>query len=75
MATLATLRNRVRQRADMENNNFVSDSEVNQYINSSYAELYDLLVAKFEDYYVADPLEFAISSGSSTYNLLIFTRF
>ena len=66
MATLATLRDRVRQRSDMEQKEgFISDSELNQYISDSYAELYDLLVSRFEDYYVADPLEFSISSGST----------
>lgn len=67
--TLSSLRTRVRARADMKNSNFVEDSELNQYINSSYQELYDLLVASFEDYYTAAPTSFTISSGSNTYTL------
>lgn len=67
--TLQTLEIRVRQRADMEGSDFVSQEEVFGYINDSYKELYDLLVSKFEDYYLADPLEFTIASGSSSYTL------
>lgn len=40
----------VRQRADMENNAFVSDSELTTYINNSLAELDDILVTNYEDY-------------------------
>jgi len=55
MTTLVELRNQVRQRADMENSTFVSDAELNNYINLSYAELYDLIIDKHgEDYYIQD---------------------
>lgn len=43
--TLLTLRTRCRQRANMENTSFVSDSELNTYINTSITELVDLIVA------------------------------
>jgi hypothetical protein len=68
MSTLLQLRDQVRSRADMTNSEFVSDSELDQYINDSYKELYDLLVLKFDDYFIADPLEFTISTGN-TYDL------
>ncbi len=42
--TLAQLRTRVRERADMENSEFCSDAEINRYISASHAELYDILV-------------------------------
>lgn len=42
--TLADLRTRIRQRTDTENSEFVTDAELNQLINTSYAELYGLLV-------------------------------
>lgn len=64
MATLATLRLAAQQRADMENSTFLSTSEWNSNINASYAELYDILVSRFEDYYIT-PLNFTISSGST----------
>ena len=55
MATLAlsTIRQRCRERADMESSNFVTDDELNFYINQSIAELHDLLIQSYgEDYYV-----------------------
>ena len=55
----------VRQRADMEDTEFVTDPEITAYINSSASELYDILVSRFEDYYTLPPVPFTISSGSS----------
>lgn len=55
MATLALseIRQRCRERADMEASNFVTDSELNFYINQSIAELHDMLVQAYgEEYYV-----------------------
>lgn len=49
--TLSALRDSTRQRSDMVNSQFVTDVELNGYINASLAELYDLLVSSFEDYY------------------------
>lgn len=65
MATLASLRTEVRRRADMVNSTFVSDAELNSYINNSYAELYDILVSRFEDYYISTST-FTITSGNSS---------
>lgn len=62
--TLSQLRTRCRERADMENSEFISDSELNSYINGSFAELYDLLVSKFEDYYTTSTT-FTIASGNT----------
>jgi hypothetical protein len=41
--TLASIRGQALLRADAVNNPFFTTAEVNQYINNSYAELYDLL--------------------------------
>lgn len=49
--TLAEMKTQVRQRADMEKSTFIKDDELKNYINGSYAELYDILVSRFEDYY------------------------
>ena len=38
---------RVRQRADMEENYFVSDLEVQTYINVGLSELHDLLIQTY----------------------------
>lgn len=62
LITLAQMRTRVRERADMKNSSFVEDSELNQYINASYQELYDILVTSFEDYYTLPPVSFSLSS-------------
>ncbi len=68
--TLLQLRTRARQRADMENSNFIEDSELNSYVNASLAELYDLLVSAYgEDYFIADPLNFSTVSGTAEYAL------
>jgi hypothetical protein len=65
MATaLSALRTRCRQRADMVNSQFVSDSELNSFINASYAELYDLLVQTYEDYFVTSE-SFTLTTSDS----------
>jgi|TARA_R100000458_G_scaffold59832_1_gene72065 hypothetical protein len=52
--TLANLITAVRRRADMVGSTFVSDAEIVDYINVAMAELHDILVTKFEDYYVKE---------------------
>ncbi len=42
--TLLQLRTRARERCDMVNSTFITDSELTGYISASYAELYDILV-------------------------------
>lgn len=64
-ATLAELRTRVRQRADMVDSDFVTDAELNTYIQQSYRKLYNLVVTTFSDWYVDDPVEFSITSGNT----------
>ncbi len=52
--TLQFLRDQSRARADMEQSGFISEAELDAYINSGAQELYDLLTTKFEDYYLTD---------------------
>ena len=67
--TESSLVTRVRQRADMESNNFVSDVEVQTYINGSIAELHDLLIQVYgQDYYVSSNT-FTTTAGTDTYAL------
>jgi hypothetical protein len=66
--TLAEIRTLVRQRADMEGSQFVTDAEVNKYINASYAELYDILVSRFDDYF-STTATFTLSGGANSYAL------
>ncbi len=49
--SLTQLTTRSKQLADMVNSSFVGSSEWTDYINAGYAELYDLVVASFEDYF------------------------
>lgn len=66
--TLQQLRLEVRRRANMENSTFVTDTELTSYINLSYAELYDILVSRFEDYY-SKRVQFSLPSGANQYSL------
>ena len=64
--TLLNLRTQAKQRANMEQSSFVSDSEWNSYINNAASALYDLLVQAYEDYYlIMPPTEFTLASGES----------
>lgn len=67
MATLLELRTQARQRADMVNSQFVSDTELNGYINGSAIELYDLFTKAYEDYF-SSKVSFTITTGN-TYTL------
>ena len=78
--TIATLMSRSRQRADMEDNDFVQDAELVDYINSGIAELHDILVQEYgQDYYVsykefntaADKDTYPINDSTSTENINI----
>jgi hypothetical protein len=50
--TIETLTTRVRQRADFENSQFVTDEEILTHINASLGELWELLVAAAPEFYV-----------------------
>jgi len=65
--TLAQIRSRVRQLADIEDSTFISDSEVNSYISESYAELYDLLLSSGLSYFESS--DSITGTGSATYSL------
>lgn len=62
---LSDLRTRVRYRADMENSEFITNTELNVFINESYKELYDILVSTFEDWYVGDPTEITMTTADA----------
>lgn len=64
--TLAELKRRARERADMENSEFISDSELTSYINTAYLALYDILVSRFEFYYTKQ-LEFTIPQNEAEF--------
>ena len=66
--TLADLVSQVRQRADMESSSFVTDAEIRIWINSALAELHDLMVMAFEDYYVEEHTPYALP-GTGSFDL------
>lgn len=67
--SLSDLRTASRQRADMVNSTFVSDAELNSYINASYYELYDLLVQKYGNDYYMKEYTFQLQGNVSRYDL------
>jgi hypothetical protein len=67
--TLTELRAQSRATADMQNSGFVTETELDQYINLAAQTLYDLLVSRYEDYYMVGPTTFTITSPSVTYDL------
>ncbi len=63
LVQLKDLRTRTRQRADMVYSQFVSDAELNNYLNDALKELYDLLIQANVDYY-QETLNFTIAAAS-----------
>lgn len=63
--TLGAVRLAAKQRADMITSDFVDTQEWNDYINHSYAELYDILVQIYaDDYFMATPYIFQTDGRS-----------
>jgi hypothetical protein len=67
--TLADIRLQARQRADMVKSKFVTDSELNAYINNSLAELHDLLITSYNDDYYVESVEFSAVLNQLDYAL------
>ncbi len=67
--SLLGIRKQAKLRADRVNSSFVTDSEWNQYINTSMYELYDLLITLYEDYYLARPISFIADGATYLYAL------
>lgn len=67
--TLLQLRTQARQRADMEKSLLVSDTELTAYVNSSIAELHDLLISAYESDYSISSNSFNTTAGTDTYAL------
>jgi hypothetical protein len=67
--TLAELKTECRQRADMENSNFITPEELTSYINNSISELHDILIQAYEsDYYIKEAT-FTTTNNQDTYAL------
>lgn len=66
--TLATLRTRVRQRANVENSTFVTDAEVNGLVNMAWRRVYNEIVRAVPYYYSTD-YTITTSAGTQSYAL------
>lgn len=69
LLSLGQIRLMSRQRADRVNSQFVTDPEVNTYINQSLFELYDILTTVYEDYNVYGPILFQTDGSTYQYPL------
>lgn len=67
--TLANLRTRARDRANMENSGFVSDSIFNSYINYSISDLRDKIASKVGEDYFATSSSSTLTAGQETISL------
>lgn len=67
--TLSALRTQIRQRCDKEDSEFVTDSEVTSYINSSIAELHDILVQSYGGDYFVEQITFTTVANKTDYLL------
>lgn len=67
--TLLKLRTQSRLRADKVNSGFILDPELNQYINNSATELYDLLVAAYGNDYYLKKFTFNTNGTDTSYDL------
>lgn len=67
--TLTLLRDDVRNRADMSfADDFITDTELTEYINQSIARLYNLIVNQAQEYYVTSTTT-AVTPGTTDYAL------
>jgi hypothetical protein len=70
LISLAELRLQTRQRSDQEKSKLVKDSELTSYINSSIAELYDLLCEAYgSEYYTVESIGLFTDGTNFSYAL------
>lgn len=69
VTTLAAVKTLVRQRANMEDSQFVTDDELVAYIARSHQELYGILVQKFGADYFASSTTFTTDGTNDTFAL------
>jgi len=69
LVNLTELRLLTRQRADMENSQFVNDTELTRYLNNSWGELYSLINENFNEDYFTTTSTVSMVSGTDTYDL------
>lgn len=67
--TLSDIHYQARLRADKVGSTYIKKDELTSYVNSSYAELYDLLVGAYGNDYYLKLYTFATSNGVDEYSL------
>ena len=67
--TLLSLRDRAKQRANMENSGFVTDTEWNSYINYAISTLRDLIISKAGNDYFASSQTTTLTANQDSYAL------
>jgi hypothetical protein len=67
--TLSELESKARRKADMENTNFVTQAELQDYINESLTELYDLLVSAYGEQYFTVFEDLPLAANTSALDL------
>lgn len=68
--TLADLKTRALEKADMVSSSFVTPTELRGYINASGAELHGILTLRFEDQFVSPtPTQFTLTGSSNVQSL------
>lgn len=67
--TLAQLRLLAQQRSNLENSQFVTDDEWNNYVNDSLKELYDLIIQHYGDDYYVNSITFQTDGSTYLYPL------
>ena len=66
--TVTQLRTMIREAADMENSDFIADSELLSYINQGGEALHKLKIASNEDYALTS-VQFTLTTASNSYTL------
>jgi hypothetical protein len=66
--TLTTLRASVRDRADLTGSGFITDAQLDEYINEEASKLYYLLATAFEDYFYSTS-DITLVGGTEAYDL------
>jgi hypothetical protein len=69
MATLAELRERVQSELDLEDEDFISDAELNGYIRRGVRSAENIILNLYEDYFLAKPFAITLVDGQSEYTL------
>jgi hypothetical protein len=67
--TIAQLITDIRNRADMTDTSFVTDTELTGYIHSSATELYDIMVQKWGDDYFIKSASLTLTNGETEISL------